>query len=91
MNGSNQAGKTFTYSPDGNLKEKRLTSGGTNGSPGTITYGSAGRPNGAGPHAVSSTSVGPAGALRTFVYDANGNFTGYTDNSRTLTRILGNL
>ena len=33
VNGSNQAGKTFTDSPDGNLKEKKLTRGGTQWQP----------------------------------------------------------
>jgi RHS repeat-associated protein len=71
----------FSYSGDGNL----ISKGGTTGSVGTITYGSTTRPNGAGPHAVSIANG------KTYVYDANGNFTNYSDNTRVVTYTPFNL
>ena len=81
------AAKQFTYSDDGNLLTKGAAVNST-GAIGNLTYGNGagGRSaNGAGPHAVAVANG------KTYVYDNNGNFTNYTDNSRTITYTPFNL
>jgi RHS repeat-associated protein len=74
----------FAYSGDGNLTSKGAAAGST-GNIGAITYGSTARPNGAGPHAVSTANG------KTYVYDANGNFTNFSDATRRITYTPFNL
>ena len=73
----------FTYSADGNLQTKQGATGGI----GTINYGNSGRPNGAGPHAVASATIG--GQSRIYQYDNNGNL--FNDGVRTLSYTPFNL
>jgi RHS repeat-associated protein len=70
-------GAQYLYSGDGNLTSKGAATGST-GNIGALTYGNTSRPNNAGPHAVASANG------KTYIYDANGNFTNYSDNTRSI-------